>query len=119
MSWKVYYSDGVTISSEDATPFSIEKRADVQVIIQESKDHKWVTLSGYDFYMWEDRGGGAIWWGGDHFGLNHYLLQPGYRCVIFGTHIDKDRFRKIFDKARDDMMFLQPKEIFTKDERHP
>ena len=119
MNWKVYYSDDSTISSENATPFSIEKRADVQVIVQESADHKWVTLSGYDFYMWDARGGKARWWGGDHFGFNHYLLQPGSKCVLFGTHIDNNRFREIFDVARDDIMFLQSKGIFAKDERHP
>lgn len=121
MIWKVYYSDGSAISSEDATPFSIEygKRADVQVIIQESSDHKWVTLSGYDYYIWDDRGGGAKWFGVDIFGLHHYFLYPGSKCVLFGTMIDKNRFREIFNRAREDMMFLQPKEIYAKDERHP
>jgi len=115
----VYYSDGKTVSSEDATPFSIKRRADVQVIIQASKDHKWVTLSGYDYYVWDDRGGGAKWFGVDIFGLHHYLLHPGYKCVLFGVVIDKDRFREIFDIARNDMMFLQSKEIFAKDEKQP
>lgn len=119
MKWKIYYTDSTVISSNDATPFSIVRRADVQVIIFESKDHKWVTLSAYDYYYWDDKGEGARWWGADLFGLHHYLLQPGSKCVIFGTMIDKNRFREIFDVARKDMMFLQPKEIFANDERRP
>lgn len=124
MKWKIYYSDhseehDTSISSEYAAPFSIERRADVQVIILESSDHKWITLSGYDYYIWDDKGGGARWWGVDIFGKHHYELQPGYKCTIFGTIIDKYRFREIFDLARKDIMFLQPKEIFARDERKP
>ena len=97
MRWEVYYSDGTSISSYDATPSSIVRRADVQVIVQESADHNWVTLSGSDYYVWDTKGEETKWWGADIFGLHHYLLQPGTRCVLFGTMIDKKTFRKIFD----------------------
>ena len=116
MSWKVFYSDDTAISSLDATPFSIDRRAGVQVIIQDSADHSWVTNSGYDYYTWDTRGAETKWWGVDIFGLHHYLLQPGSKCVLFGTMIDKKTFREIFDRARSE---FGNKEVFATDERHP
>ena len=121
MKWKIYYSDhsekhDTSVGSEYVTPFSITRRADVQVIMLESPDHNWITLSGYDYYIWDNKGDGAKWWGIDIFGLHHYLLQPGYKCVIFGTRIDKNRFREIFDLARKE---FGNKPIFAKGERKP
>lgn len=114
--WRIYYTDNDVLASSYATPFNITRRADVQVIVQENKDSNWVTLSGYDYYMWDDRGGGFRWFGGDQFGLYHYLLQPGEKCVLFGTHIDNDRFREIFDRARAEM---GEKTTFKREERRP
>ena len=116
MSWQVYYTGYTTISSEEATPFSITKRADVQVIIQDSPDHNWLTTCGSDYYVWDNHGEETKWWGVDIFGLHHYLLQPGSKCVLFGTMIDKKTFREIFDRARSE---FGNKEIFANDERHP
>lgn len=114
--WCVYYSDGTTISSEDATPFSVVRRADVQVIAQESADHNWVTLCGYDFYVWDTRGEETKWWGADRFGRDHYLQQPGFKCVLFGTFIDDKTFREVFNLARNE---FGNKEIYASKERHP
>lgn len=114
--WRIYYSDNTTISSEEHTPFSLDKRADIQVIIQDSPEHGWVTVCGDHFYVWDDRGSGPKWWGVDRFGLDHYLLQPGEKCVIFGISIDNDRFREIFNRATAE---LGKKHIFDRKERHP
>lgn len=114
--FRVYYSDGSVIGSEDFTPFEIPRRGDVQVITQESLDHNWVTRSGKDYYVWDDRGGGFRWFGVDIFGLHHYLLQPGRKCVLFGTEIDSKRFNEIFNRARDE---FGDKESFERRERMP
>lgn len=116
MRWKVYYSDGTSISSDDITPWAIENRADVQVIVQESKDNRWVTRSGKDYYIWAERGGGAKWYGVDIFGLHHYLLQPGYKCVLFGVEIDSKVFNEIFNRARAE---FGDKETYERNERQP
>ena len=116
MKWCIYYSDGKTISDEDATPFRIERRSDVQVLVQESPDHNWVTTSGFDYYVWETKGEETKWWGADIFGLHHYLLQPGFKCVLFGVMIDKKTFRAIFDRAREE---FGNKEVYSTDERKP
>ena len=114
--WKVYYSDGTTTSSENATPFNIKHRDDVQVIIQESDDHNWLTLSGYDYYMWDNRGGGEKWFGGDREGLSSYHRKPGYKCVLIGDFIDKKLFKKIYNQARSE---FGNKESFASGERRP
>jgi hypothetical protein len=116
VTWGVYYSDGSVLLSDDTTPWGITQRSDVQVIVQKSADHNWVTLSGYDYYVWDTRGKETKWWQADLFGLHHYLLQPGYKCVLFGTMIDRDTFREIFDRARAE---FGDKQIFAKDERRP
>ena len=116
--WTIYYSDNSTISDKDATPFSITHRADVQVIIQDSPDHGWVTVCGDHFYVWDNRGGGYKWWGVDRFGFDHYLLQSGAKCVLFGTSIDNDRFREIFERARKDLHF-NLKGAYSRRERLP
>ena len=114
--FSVYYTDGSVIKGNESGPFEIERRADVQVITQPDNDHRWVTLSGYDYYIWDDRGGGHQWFGVDLFGLHHYLLQPGEKCVLFGVMIDRGRFREIFDKARAEM---GEKTGYTVTERRP
>lgn len=116
MRWKIYYSDDEVVTSEQATPFSLLRRADVQIIVQDSKDHNWVTRSGHDFYVWDERGGGAKWFNATYSGLMQYLMKPGSKCVLFGYEIDKEKFREIFDRAREEMGV---KESFETDERHP
>ena len=116
--WKIYYSDRNWISSQNATPASILRRVDVQVIIQESEDHGWGTLSSWDYYIFVDRGGGAKWFGVDLFGLHHYLMEPGSKFVLFGTMIDKKKFREIFDLARSDPDF-KTKSGYSSDEKRP
>ena len=94
--FRVYYTDGVL--DDNASPYDIEHRSSVQVIVQPDNEHNWVTVTGYDFYMWDDRGG-FRWFGGDVFGLHDYLLQPGLKCVLFGEHIDTARYRAILNQA--------------------
>lgn len=116
MFWRVYYSNDTTIASNEVTAFDIERRTDVQVIVQESPDHNWITTCKSDYYTWGDRGDGLKWWGVDQFGLHHYLLQQGKKCVLFGVTIGHARFREIFDRAREE---FGNKEIFEPDERRP
>ena len=117
MSWKVYYSDDTTISSEEATPFNIDRRGDVQVIVQESDDHNWVTLSGWDYYMWDDRGGGAEWFGGDREGLSSYIRKPGYKGVLIGDFIDKELFILIDESHFDKNWSEAAKVVFDKSKK--
>jgi len=100
--WKIFYSDGTHISSEDMSPFSIPYKwhEGVQVIIQPDSEHRWKTVCGHDYYMWDYREPELGWWGGDRDGLSYYLRTPGHKCVLFGTFISKQKYREIFNLAR-------------------
>ena len=95
--WEVHYRDGTYISSEHTTPWAIEKRHGVLVIIQTDTEHNWVTVPPYDYYMWDARGGMPQWYAGDINGLFQYLSEPGSKCVLMGTWVDKYLYRKILD----------------------
>jgi len=117
MRWAVYYGpDNEYVTSEQATPWSIERRGGVQVIVQESGEHKWVTKCKTDYYVWDTRGGPPAWFGADISGLQQYLMQPGHKCVLFGYEIDRARFNEIFDRARAE---FGEKVIFEADEQRP
>jgi hypothetical protein len=117
MDWEIFYTDGATVDSNLTSPFDIHHREDVQVIIQSSPDHNWVTLAGCDYYVWDDRGRGPKWWRvNDRSGLDHYLRQPGPKAVLFGTWIEPEDFNAVFEAALDKW---GSKEAFTRHERHP
>jgi len=104
MKWKIYYGDDSTFSDQDGTPWIAPAR-DVQVIVMTSKDHGWRTQAGSDYYVWDDRGNGARWWGVDQFGMYDYLLDPGYKRVLFGRTVTSDRFSEIYSRASVDPDF--------------
>lgn len=101
MKWEIFYSDNTSITSDEATPFSIPHREDVQVIIQTDRKVKWKVLCGLDFYYWADKGRGARWWGAtNRYALDHYLRQPGEKAVLFGTWLENEDYDKILFDAR-------------------
>ena len=118
MDWQIYYSDGSVISSDEATPYNLIQRVDVQVIIQEHPDKGWIGLSGYDYFMWDDRGGGFKWFRGDLFGLYHYLTTPGKKAVLLGTWVDDEVYNGIMEQVQKDRIFLN-KTGKAKREREP
>lgn len=123
--WKIYISDGRTLASwevEDAFHIPKDFHRGVMVIVEEvpGSGAPWVTTCGDHNYVWDCRGPvGERWFGANDFGLFDYLIQPGPRCVIFGETVDNEVFAEIFNKARNDPDFEQPKETFTRTERHP
>jgi hypothetical protein len=106
MNWKIYYSDGTVISSDDATAFSLERRTGIQAIIQSDNDRGWIALSGDDYYMWDDRGGGAKWFKGDNVGFFQYIIQPGSKAVLLGEFVDTIVYRRILERANKDRTFV-------------
>ena len=118
MNWKIYYGDGSTFSSQDGSPWIVPAR-DVQVIVMIDKDHGWRTQAGSDYYVWDGRDGETRWWGlKDDFALYDYLIDPGYKRVLFGRTITSDQFSKIFKQATEDPDFPQ-KTAFANKERKP
>jgi hypothetical protein len=116
--WEIFYTN-YSIKSEDVPDITkLAHREDVQVIIQDGDNGaNWETLSGTEYFYWDDKGSGYKWWRcNDLFGLYHYLRQPGEKCVLFGTWIEKKDFYRIFNEAREKW---GDKGTFGSDERHP
>ena len=113
MKWKIYYGDGNTYDSQSGFVDKAPAR-DVQVIILEDKDVGWITQAKTDYYIWNKN----RWWGVDHFGLYDYLIEPGYKRVLFGRTLSQDEFQAIFKRASDDMQF-ERKTAFANRERRP
>lgn len=107
MKWKVYYSNGTTISDHELTPFSIQVRTGVQVIIVADDESGWRTVTGSDFYIWDIRNGdeGPRWYPANSYDLAFYLSRPGYKCVLFGEFVNKKRYREIMNQALNDPDF--------------
>jgi len=116
VNWKIYYGDDSTFSDQDGSPWCAPAR-NVQVIVMSDKDHGWRTQAGDDYYVWDCRDGETRWWGlKDRFGLYDYLIEPGYKRVLFGRTITSDRFSVIFKRASNDPDFPK-KTAFANKER--
>lgn len=115
MQWKIWYSDKTTYTSLDGGPEEAPAN-NVQVIVQSSKDHGWQALSNSHFYIWRY----GRWWTVDMqgFGLFQYLLEPGWKRVLFGSQILDDDYNHIWYLAMNDPD-MPPKTGGSKTERRP
>ena len=113
--WKIYYSDGATFSSAEGGP-EVAPTQRVQVIVLIDHNHGWRTQASSDFYVWDDRSHGAMWWGVDIFGLSDYFDKPGWKRVLKGETIHSDQFSEVMALAMADPDFPQ-KTSFNNQER--
>ena len=95
--WIVYYGDGSTYSDQDGPP-ELAPANNVQVIAIEDGDCGKVLLNTKDYYWWT----GETWLAGDIFGLFDYLLQPGWKRVLFGRSIDNREYQRLLARASED-----------------
>ena len=115
--WRVYYGDGSTFSDHNGSAWSAPGR-DVQVIVLADSNHGWRTQAGDNYYVWDNRGDDHRWWGVDDFGLFDYLIDPGYKRVLFGRRISNQEFSEIFKRASVDDD-IPHKTSFAHQERKP
>jgi len=113
MDWKIYYGDGTTFSRNDGDPGEAPAR-DVQVIAQSSREHGWTAWSGRDYYIWRD----GQWFGVDLFGLYDYLVEPGWKRVLFGRTLVRAEYDLVWQRMMADPE-LPEKTAFHKGERRP
>lgn len=92
--WRVYYGDGSTYAGDVAQA----PARDVQVIAQSHPEYGWLALSGSDYYVWR----GGRWFGVDRFGLYDYLIEPGWRKVLFGRTLTSDEFDAVWQRMMAD-----------------
>mgnify|MGYP001822894045 CR=1 FL=1 len=97
--FKIWYDDGSTYS--DGPPELAPKRG-VQVIAQSDKDCGRTICRSDDFYVYQEYDGVWSFQGVDQFGLYDYLIEPGYKLVLFGRTIGNDEYRSILQCAVND-----------------
>jgi hypothetical protein len=111
--WRIYYGDGSTYSDLMGAPEDAPTR-NVQIIIQEHIDTGWYIQPGDDYYVWT----GDHWVGVDRFGLYDYLIEPGWKKVIFGRTLTNTEYKAIYRQAQHDKS-LMPKSAMVRGERKP
>jgi len=112
MFWRVYYGDGTTFSNEDGFVYNVPTR-NVQVIVQHSKEHGIELISSTDYYIWNNN----RWYGVDQFGLYDYLIDPGWKRVLFGRMLTKEEYNAIWSLVSEEAK--EEKTAFEKWERRP
>jgi len=100
MRWCIFYDGGATFSDSNGSPFEAPARG-VLVIVVADQNHRWRTVCGKDFYVWDNRGKVEGWWCVDHFGLYDYLIEPGAKRVLFGRETTNEEFSRVLRSARE------------------
>jgi hypothetical protein len=114
MKWVIYYGDDTTVNDGQLLPADVPKR-NVQVIAQEDADCGQHFLRSNDYYWWN----GIHWEGGDLFGLYDYLIDPGYKVVLFGRTVTNNEYQTIYNRALAGSEYLPRKSARREWERKP
>lgn len=97
--FRVYYDNGATFTG----PPQETPALGVIAVVQPDPDHGRMLLARWDYYCWHPDPG--QWWGHDLFGLWDYLIQPGWRRVLFGRNVTQEVFHQILRRAEADPDF--------------
>lgn len=104
--WKILYGDGTVVSSGDCAVPDVPAR-DIQVIVQDHPEVGVEMVHGCDYYVWHH----WRWWACDLFGLWDYLVEPGWKAVLFGRTLLRHEFDEIFKVAAKEKSGWLPREI--------
>lgn len=115
LKWRIYYGDGTTFSSEDGGP-ELAPARNVQLIVQGDSEHGWYMQHGTPYYIWrpeQDR-----WVGVNEDGKFDYLIDPGWKRVLYGRTLTTPEFLALYQLADRDPGFPH-KTAFRRGERNP
>ena len=97
--FKIWYDDGTVYSGK---PELAPKRG-VQCIAQTDPECGRTICRSDDFYVYQEYDGILGFQGVDQFGLHDYLIEPGYKLVLFGRTIGNREYKSILQKAVNDL----------------
>jgi hypothetical protein len=104
--WKLYYADGSTYASEDGPAEQSPGWGVVVIACYESGQRRLIHGHGgrdfRDYYCFNPTL--ERWFEHDHFGLAHYLAQPGWKIVRFGCYVPDEAYRALMLTAMDDLL---------------
>ena len=115
MLWKIYYGDGTTYSDLDGPPELAPKR-NVQVIIHSCELVGFAIERDEHYYVYLPERGG--WQARNEFGKYDYMIEPGWKIVLYGRTLSGDEYRAIVDKALADRD-VPRKSAWLREERRP
>ncbi len=104
MTFRIYYDDG---STYDGAPECAPGAGVIGIVRRDeaAEDFPYTNgrelLYGKDHYWWT----GERWLGGDSYGRDDYLRQPGWRKVIAGRTVERVRFERVKRQMETDPAF--------------
>lgn len=115
MEWIIYYGDGTKYSDDDGAPEVAPKRNVQAINVADKRVGRRVERSD-NFYIYvPDRG---TWRGVDQFGLFDYMIEPGYKIVLYGRTLSNVEYGQVLKRATKDPD-MPAKSSFAKGERLP
>lgn len=100
--FRIYYDPDNDIKTFDGDPYDAPFFGAL-AIVQKNNAHGRYVTSNFDYYVWKPDL--QEWMGCDHIGLIDYLSRKGYRKVICGRMVEKEKFYRIVKMANEDPDF--------------
>ena len=104
--WRIYYESGPSLDGEGLPDIPLGKCFQVQVIVQEDKDHGRELLRSADYYLWRTD---LKRWIGVAGELSAMLMLTAHTkvvgCLLWGSMMDPYRWAEIQQRASKDSGF--------------
>ncbi len=106
MKWRVYYADGEALDGEGAPDIPLGRCFQVQIIVQEDRDHGRQLVHFADYYLWRLDLGRWIGVQGDLSAMMALTTDAKQiSCVLWGSMMAPYDWAKIQQKANSDPGF--------------
>ena len=107
MKWRVYYADGSVLDAEgDPADIPPGRRFEVQIIVQEDKDHGRSLTHFADYYLWREDLNQWIGVAGELSAMMALTQNTkAITCVLWGSMMDPERWAEVQRRAREDPGF--------------
>ena len=104
MKWRIYYADGAVLDGEgDPANIPNGKRFEVQIIVQEDKDHGRSLTHFADYYLWREDLDQWIGVAGEISALMALTQNTmNITCVLWGSMMDPYSWADVQRRARED-----------------
>lgn len=104
MYYRIYYGDGSIFEAPGDGGPEITPARNVQVIIQiDVETGPYFQTSTHYYVWWDER-----WLGVDEHGLYDYMIEPGWKRVLYGRTITNKEYLAIYKRAGIDKQTWRP-----------
>ena len=104
--WRIYYTDGLVLDGEGEPNIPLGKCFQVQIIVQEDKDHGRQLLNSADYYLWRSDLNCWVGAAGDLSAMMALTTHTkDIACLCWGSMMDPYEWAKVQQRARIDPGF--------------